>query len=252
LALLDNFCWGNPTLPDRLGSLVRCAQGCHDAAVAYGTPFISGKDSLNNEYTGADGQKHAIPGTLLISAVGIVPDVARTVTSDLKGPGNLLYVVGLTKHELGGSTYYRRHQLLGGQVPQPPQQGLDIFRALHRAMAEGLVRACHDCSEGGLAVTAAEMALGGGWGLELNLGDVPHAPDVDRADTLAFSESLARFIVEVKPDDAPVFETVMAGLPVARVGAVREDARVVFKGLDSQIVIETDLKAVEHAWRGHL
>jgi phosphoribosylformylglycinamidine synthase len=252
IALLDNFCWGNPSLPDRLGSLVRCAQGCYDAAVAYGAPFISGKDSLNNEYTGADGQKHAIPGTLLISAVGLVPDVARTVTSDLKQPGSRLYVVGLTKHELGGSTYYRRHQLSGGQVPQPLQQGLDLFRALHRAIGQGLVRACHDCSEGGLAVAAAEMALSGGLGLELNLGDMPHAPDVDRADVLAFSESLARFIVEVKPDDAPAFEAVMAGLPVAQVGLVREDERVLFYGLDDQLVIGTDLKTVEHAWRGHL
>ncbi|GIK36444.1 MAG: phosphoribosylformylglycinamidine synthase subunit PurL [Chloroflexota bacterium] len=251
IALLDNFCWGNPTLPDRLGSLVRCAQGCYDAAVAYGAPFISGKDSLNNEYTGADGQKHAIPGTLLISAVGLVPDVARTVTSDLKQVGNLLYVVGLTKDELGGSTYYRRHDLAGGQVPQPPQQGLDIFRALHRAIGKGLVWACHDCSEGGLAVAAAEMALGGGLGIELNLGDVPHAPDVDRVDTLAFSESLARFIVEVKPDDAPAFEAVMAGCPVAQVGSVREDERVLFYSSNNQPAIETDLKAVEHAWRGH-
>jgi phosphoribosylformylglycinamidine (FGAM) synthase-like enzyme len=76
VSLLDNFSWGNPNLPDRLGSLVRCVQGCYDAAVAFGAPFISGKDSLNNEYTGADGQKHAIPGTLVVSALGIVPDIA--------------------------------------------------------------------------------------------------------------------------------------------------------------------------------
>ncbi|MGC8782613.1 MAG: AIR synthase related protein, partial [Anaerolineae bacterium] len=94
IALLDNFCWGNPNLPDRLGGLVRSAWGCYDAAVAYGAPFISGKDSLNNEYTGADGRKHAIPGTLLISALGIVPDVSRTVTTALKAAGNRLYLVG--------------------------------------------------------------------------------------------------------------------------------------------------------------
>src|SRR5690606_4780318 len=94
VALLDNFCWGNPNLPDRLGGLVHCAEGCYDAAVAYGAPFISGKDSLNNEYTGADGRKHAIPGTLLISAIGILPDTAHTVTSDLKAAGNRLYVLG--------------------------------------------------------------------------------------------------------------------------------------------------------------
>ena len=87
VSLLDNFCWGNPYLPDRLGGLVRCAQGCYDAAVAYDVPFISGKDSLNNEYNDVDGQRHAIPGTLLISAVGIVPDVHQTVTMDLKAAG---------------------------------------------------------------------------------------------------------------------------------------------------------------------
>ncbi|MCQ3979018.1 MAG: phosphoribosylformylglycinamidine synthase subunit PurL [Anaerolineae bacterium] len=252
VALLDNFCWGNPKLPDRLGSLVRCAQGCYDAAVAYNAPFISGKDSLNNEYTGADGQKHAIPGTLLISAVGIVPDVARTVTSDLKQPGNRLYLLGLTGAELGGSAYYQQHGLAGGQVPQPPATGLETFRALHRAISAGLVRACHDCSEGGLAVAAAEMALGGGLGLELNLGDVSRTPGLDRADELAFSESLGRFVVEVAPDDAPAFEASLAGLPLAHVGTVRADDRLLFYGPDHQPVIETDLVAIGHAWRGHL
>jgi phosphoribosylformylglycinamidine synthase len=180
-----------------------------------------------------------------------VPDVTRTVTSDLKQAGNRLYVAGLTRHELGGSTYYRRHEVAGGQVPQPPTNGLELFRALHQAIQQGLVRACHDCSEGGLAVAATEMALGGGLGFEVNLGAVPHTPDADRADVLAFSESLGRFVVEVAPGDAAAFEAVMVGLPVAQVGLVREDERVIFKGLDGRPVIETDLEAVEDAWRGH-
>lgn len=252
LSLLDNFCWGNPNLPDRLGSLVRCAQGCYEAAVAYGAPFISGKDSLNNEYTGDDGQKHAIPGTLLISAMAIVPDVARTVTADLKEVGNRLYVVGLTANELGGSTYYQQHGVLGANVPQPPACGLDLFRALHRAMSAGLVQACHDCSEGGLAVAAAEMALAGGLGLELNLADVPRASDVARNDVAAFSESLGRFLVEVKPDDAPAFETALIDFPMAAAGYVRPDAWLQMNGLDGKPVVETDLKAIAQAWRGHL
>ncbi|HSN75766.1 MAG TPA: phosphoribosylformylglycinamidine synthase subunit PurS, partial [Anaerolineae bacterium] len=118
VSLLDNFSWGNPNLPDRLGSLVRCVQGCYDAAVAYGAPFISGKDSLNNEYTGADGQKHAIPGTLVVSALGIVPDVNRTVTMDVKHSGDWLYIVGLTRGELGGSSVERRFGL-GETYPHP-------------------------------------------------------------------------------------------------------------------------------------
>ncbi|MFZ2359130.1 MAG: phosphoribosylformylglycinamidine synthase subunit PurS, partial [Anaerolineae bacterium] len=118
VSLLDNFSWGNPNLPDRLGSLVRCVQGCHDAAVAFGAPFISGKDSLNNEYTGADGQKHAIPGTLVVSALATVPDVSRTVTMDLKRSGDWLYIVGLTRGELGGSGLERRFGV-GESHPHP-------------------------------------------------------------------------------------------------------------------------------------
>ena len=252
ISLLDNFCWGNPTLPDRLGGLVRCAQGCHDAAVTYGAPFISGKDSLNNEFTGADGRKHAIPGTLLISALAMVPDVTRTVTMDLKQPGDWLYMVGTTADELGGSAYYRQQGLLGANVPQPPEQGMEIFRALHRAIAGGLVRACHDCSEGGLAVAAAEMSLGGGLGLELNLGDVPCVQGLERDDTFAFSESLARFVVEVTPQDAEAFESCLAGLPAARVGRVRAGKQVTFVGLSGNVVIQTGVDALEQAWRGHL
>ncbi len=257
LALLDNFCWGNPTLPDRLGELVRCVQGCYDAAVAYGAPFISGKDSLNNEYTGLDGSKQAIPGTLLISALGIVPDVSCAVTADLKQAGDLLYVVGVTAAELGGSSYYQRHGVLGGRVPQPPLLALEIYRALYRAMAHHLVRACHDCSEGGLAVAVAEMGLAGGLGLELNLAEVPRTPEVDRDDWIAFSESLGRLVIEVAPEDAARFEDLFRGPPfpngdlrVARVGRVGEGDRVLIKGLDGRPVIKTDLKQIEHAWRG--
>ena len=120
VSLLDNFSWGNPNLPDRLGGLVRCTQGCYDAAVAFGAPFISGKDSLNNEYTGEDGKKHAIPGTLVISALAMVPDVRRTVTMDLKAAGNLLYLVGLTRGEMGGSSYVRMMRSAGNPLPSPP------------------------------------------------------------------------------------------------------------------------------------
>ena len=206
VSLLDNFSWGNPNLPDRLGGLVRCTQGCYDAAVAYGAPFISGKDSLNNEYTGEDGKKHAIPGTLVISALAMVPDVRRTVTMDLKAAGNLLYLVGLTRGEMGGSSYVRMMRSVGnpppptrgresehsgplplvggglgrGSAPQPPDAPLALYRRLHQAIANGLVLSCHDCSEGGLAVAAAEMALAGGLGLDLRLADVPRSAEVDR------------------------------------------------------------------------
>ena len=250
VSLLDNFSWGNPTLPDRLGSLVRCVQGCHDAAVAFGAPFISGKDSLNNEYTGADGQKHAIPGTLVVSALAIVPDIDRTVTMDLKHSGDWLYQVGLTRGELGGSSLARRFDAsTAGIAPQPPENALGMYRALHQAISSGLVQACHDCSEGGLAVAAAEMALAGGLGLELRLADAPRTGDANDDAAIAFSESLGRLLVEVRPSASDRFEALLAGHPVARIGRVSEDSRIAITGLDGQPVIDTDVAVIESAWR---
>nr|WP_290666213.1 phosphoribosylformylglycinamidine synthase subunit PurL [Ardenticatena sp.] len=250
LAILDNFCWGNPNLPDRLGSLVRCAQGCYDAALAYGTPYISGKDSLNNEYTTADGERHAIPGTLLISAIGLVPDIRRTTTLDLKAPGNLLYIVGDTRAELGGSHYADIVGMHDTRVPQPVPNAIERARALHRAMREGLVQACHDCSEGGLGVALAEMALAGRLGVEVNVEAVPGSSDVHDDAMLLFSESLARWVVEVHPDDAAAFEEIMRGIPHARIGAVCAEPTMRILGRAGSLLIETPIVELERAWRG--
>ena len=252
VALLDNFCWGNPNKPDRLGGLVRCARGCHDGAVAFRAPYVSGKDSLNNEYTGADGQKQAIPGTILISALAIVPDVAHTVTSDLKQPGDRLYVVGTTRDELGGSSHYRRHATIGANVPAPPERPLARYRALHTAIAAGLVRACQDCSEGGLAVAAADMAIGGLLGLTLDLGAVPGATTLPNDATAAFSESLGRFVVAVAPEYAAAFEELLANHAVACVGAVTDDGQLRLTGREGDEVASVSVSELRHAWRGHV
>ncbi len=256
VAILDNFCWGNPNLPDRLGSLVRCAQGCHDAAVAYGTPFISGKDSLNNEYTGVDGQKHAIPGTLLISAVGIVPDVNHTTTMDLKQPGNLLYLIGQTHNELGGSHYHltinhSQFTIHNSPAPQPVPNALNRLRAVHQTIRRGLVQACHDCSEGGMAVAMAEMCLAGRLGATINLADVPDAEKLALDDALLFSESAGRFVVEVRPDDAKAFETLLEDVPHARIGQVDGGPLLRVNGLTQQPLFTLNVSDLEQAWRGY-
>ncbi|MBN1890986.1 MAG: hypothetical protein JW850_23520, partial [Thermoflexales bacterium] len=252
IALLDNFCWGNPRLPDRLGGLVRAAQGCHDAALAYGTPFVSGKDSLNNEYVDPGGQKRAIPPTLLISSLAIVPDVRQTVTMDLKTPGNLVYLLGETRAELGASLYYRLAQpdALGEAVPAPVPDALETMRALHTAMRQGIVRACHDLSEGGLAVAAAEMALAGRLGLDLELAKMPRAPGVDADDTALFAESSARFLVEVAPEDGEGFEQALAGRPLARIGQVSAENLLRVRGLQGEVVIECPIDELLKAWQG--
>jgi phosphoribosylformylglycinamidine synthase len=222
LALLDNFCWGDPRRPETLGMLVEAARGCHDAALHYRAPFISGKDSLNNEYLGADGQRHAIPPTLLISAVGLIADVNRAVTMDLKEPGNIVYLLGETRPDLGGSHWSLIHASPNGDqpsVPGLPEYALALYRALHSAMQAGLVRACHDLSEGGLAVAAAEMGIGGRLGLALTL---------DTADpvTALFGESNGRLLAEVRPGNTAAFEAHFAGLPARRVGIVTGSDRL--------------------------
>ncbi len=249
VALLDNFCWGNPNLPDRLGGLVRAAQGCHDAAVTYGAPFVSGKDSLNNEYVDPDGVKTPIPPTLLISALGFVPDVRRAVTMDLKSPGSRLYAIGETRAELGGSALCALKGILGQNVPAPVPSAIEAMRALHRAMQQGLVRACHDCSEGGLGVVAAEMAFAGGLGLSLCLSDLPRSRDVTDDATALFAETSGRFLVEVAEADAEAFERTMVEAKCACIGQTGGDA-LRASGLDGEVILDVDLGLLKAAWQG--
>jgi phosphoribosylformylglycinamidine synthase II len=258
-AILDNFCWGDPRLPDRMAGLVRAAAGCYDAAVAYGAPFISGKDSLNNEYRDAEGRRTPIPPTLLISALALVPDIRRAVTSDFKEPGNAVYLVGLTKAELGGSHLLDAlpasciSPALSDALMQMPRvdlaQAPQLMAALRTAISAGLVRACHDLSEGGLGVAIAEMALAGNLGVTLDVRAVPHNPAAADDLVLLFSESPTRFLVEVRPADASAFEAAMNGHACARVGAVTE-ADVVITGLMGETLAHLSLSAVKTAWQG--
>jgi phosphoribosylformylglycinamidine synthase len=248
VALLDNFCWGNTDRPEVLGSLVRAALACRDVAVAYGMPFISGKDSLNNEYH-SGGRHVAIPPTLLVSALGRVPDVRRCVTMDLKAPGNLLLLLGLTKDEMGGSHYHLVRGLSGGGVP-----GVDlrlaprIFRGLHEAIRRGLVRSCHDLSEGGLAAAAAEMAFAGGVGAELTQPGASDGPLSN--EVLLFSESNTRFLVEVRPDDAAaVRECLGDEVPVAEVGRTTAQPRLRIADPRGVWLVDAALAELKEAWQ---
>src|SRR5262249_46407462 len=149
------------------------AEACRDVALAYGTPFISGKDSLNNEYV-EQGTSLAIPPTLLISAIGPVDDVRSCVTMDLKQPGNILMLLGQTRNELGGSIWSHVYSEGGGRCPRVDLKlGPRSMAAVHAAIKRGLLASCHDLSEGGLAVALAEMAFSGGFGAEVMLEEVP-------------------------------------------------------------------------------
>jgi phosphoribosylformylglycinamidine synthase len=257
IALLDNFCWGNPERPQTMGALVLAAQACHDLALAYGTPFISGKDSLNNEYT-HEGRSLAIPPTLLISAIGQVPDVRSCVTMDLKEPGNLLAVLGQTRLELGGSAWAQVHGHAGGRVPRvDPSVGRACFHQLHTAMRRGLVRSCHDVSEGGLAVALAEMAIAGGVGARVELAGVPRTDDAAIDFALLFSESPSRFVLEVVPHCWDELGSILGEAPLGRLGAVTaagadrsaHPPRLTVVGLGKNVVIDVNIADLKAAWQ---
>jgi phosphoribosylformylglycinamidine synthase II len=217
ISLLDNFCWGNPRLPDRMGGLLRCAEGCGDAALAFGAPYVSGKDSLNNEFTGADGQKHSIPGTILITALGIVPDTNATTHSTIYTAGAALFLVGETRDELGGSALVHHLRASSSRVPKPTVHALETARAIHQSLRAGLVSACHDCSEGGLGIALAEMIMDSDVGLTVNLADASTGDTMSDV-RLLFSESLSRYLVAVEPAHEAAFLERMSDLPHARIG----------------------------------
>jgi phosphoribosylformylglycinamidine synthase len=249
-AILDNFCWGNVNDPAVLGALVRAAEACRDVAVAFGTPFISGKDSLNNTYAGKQGERLDIPHTLLISALSRVEDVRRCVTMDLKEPGNSLYLVGLTRDELAGSHFSLVTGQSGSNLPRVDLNAAPaIFSAVHAAITKGLVRSCHDLSEGGLAVAVAEMAFAGNVGVDVSeLGSLPGAEGLSDEARL-FSESATRFLLEVRPDNATAFEAILAGLPVVRLGVTVAEPRLRIAGTNKEWLVWVKLKELKEAWQ---
>ena len=252
IAILDNFCWGHTDRPATLGSLVRAALACRDLSVKFQTPFISGKDSLHNEfsYTGEDGNRQtiSIPSTLLISAMGQVDDVATCVTMDLKTPGNLLYQIGLTKDELGGSHWTLVSETSGGNVPQVDIDGaIATYTATHAAIKSGLIRSCHDISEGGLAAAVAEMAFAGGFGAEVDVAAIE--VEGSNADLLRlFAESNSRFVVEVTPENQAAFEAAFDGVAVTALGKVTDGDSVTIANGDMTLISES-LAKLKSSWQ---
>jgi phosphoribosylformylglycinamidine synthase II len=244
IALLDNFVWGNPEKPERLGSLVRACQACYDIATSFRTPFISGKDSLYNE-----SPMGPVTPTLLITAVGIVPDIRSAVSMDLKTPGNLLYLVGNTYSELGGSEYYKLKGFLGKSVPKVrATRARKTFSGLTKAMGEGVIKSCHDLSEGGLAVAASEMAFAGGYGLEMDL-KAARSKLITRNDFLLFSESNSRFLVEVAKQDRFEFEDLMKNKACAQIGEVTSDQKLLVCGLNGKAAVDAGLAELRRSWK---
>jgi phosphoribosylformylglycinamidine synthase len=240
VALLDNFSWGDPRRSSTLGELVAAVEGCCSAARRFGAPFVSGKDSLNNEYVGADGQRHAVPPTLVITAVAHLPDADNCVTTDLSEPGNLLLLIGQTRTEFAGShlDLLRGAPVEPGIAPLPALDAPGDYRRLHAAMQQDLVEACHDVSEGGLAVAVAEMCIAGRLGATIT--SLPH----DDLATALFAESCGRLVVEVRPERLDSFLDVLDGRAQV-IGLVNDESNLAFPG-----VAPIDVQALVDAFTG--
>ena len=256
IAILDNFCWGNTDRPETLGTLVRAALACKDTAIAFGTPFISGKDSLNNEFSfvDANGQKQtvAIPSSLLISALGQLDDVEQAVTMDLKAAGNVLLLIGPTANELGGSHYAQVNGLNGGAVPRVDLAlAPRIFSTVHEAIRNGLVRSCHDLSEGGLAAAVSEMAFAGGLGVSLDLQSLATSSGLSDDAVLLFSESNSRFVLEVPTTAQAEVESLCrsSNVPVVKLGDITSTDRVQIRGAAGAMVIDSALDELKQSWK---
>ncbi len=255
LAGLDNFCWCDPVRseknPDgtyKLAQLVRANQALYDMTMAYGVPCISGKDSMKNDYQIGD-IRISIPPTLLFSILGKMEDVRKAVTMDAKRAGDLVYLLGKTYRELGGSEWYALHGAVGNAVPRVnPLEARPLYEALHGAIEAGLVASCHDCSDGGLGVALAETAFAGGLGLRINLAAVP-AEGIARNDHLLFSESQSRFVATVRPEAREAFEAAFAGSVFARIGEVIPEGVLRIDGIGGARVVEEKLDGLKAAWQ---
>ncbi len=255
LAGIDNFCWCDPVesekTPDgryKLAQLVRANRALYDYTKAYGVPCISGKDSMKNDYLIGE-VKISIPPTLLFSTMGKIEDVRKAVTMDAKRSGDLVYVLGETREELGGSEWFALHGFTGNNVPKVnAAKAKKLYRALTGAIDRGLVASCHDCSDGGLGIALAEVAFAGGLGMNVDLSRVPRE-GIERDDYLLFSESQSRFVATISPESKEEFENIMAGNIFACAGKVTSESAFIIYGTDGKNIIEEDINDLKKVWQ---
>jgi phosphoribosylformylglycinamidine synthase len=265
MAVIDNFCWPdplpserNPDATHKLAQLVRANRGLYDLAKLYGTPFVSGKDSMKNDFVGRSrfgkDVKISVPPTVLVTALAKVPDVSKTVSSDFQKEGDSIYLLGRSRRDMGGSELEDAFGLPSSVLKSAPslngEENLRLYRTLHQAIQQGLLRSAHDCSEGGMLVALAESAIGGMLGVSAPMENLTE-------DLLAFGGSLAefffnespgRFVVSVDPAKEAAFVKLFAGQHCLKFGTVVPDIlRFTRHGL---VILDCPVKEAKRAWRG--
>ena len=248
LAILDNFCWTQSNDPESLGKLKRAAEACYKYAVAYGTPYISGKDSMFNDFRGFDSQgkptEISVLPTLLISSIGVAYDSNKVVSLDAKNPGDIVYILGETFDELGGSEYFASLDAVGNAVPKvDAKKNSKLYHDLYNAIQKNLVASSQSVNRGGLGVALAKTSMGGMLGMTIDLNKL-HG-DTSRDDFALYSESQGRILVTVSPKNAEEFEEKLKGNTIAKIGEIADDGQLTITGKHGVIVkaLVTDMLA---------
>jgi phosphoribosylformylglycinamidine synthase len=252
-AALDNFCWCDPVEsprnPDgayKLAQLVRANRALYDYTVAFSCPLVSGKDSMKNDYIN-EGLKISVPPTLLVSAIGRIEDATKAVTMDAKKPGDIVYLLGITKNELGAGEYLASFGIIGSSVPKVhARTALERYKRLHAAIKKGLIASAHDCSDGGLVVALAEKAFAGGLGIEADIAEVKTEGKLTDTQIL-YSETASRIIITVRPENAEAVEAFFES-DISRIGRVTMQRSLKLKGA-SGIIIESSIDELKTAWK---
>ena len=248
LALLDNICWCSSDDPERLGQLKRAIEGIYNLAVSYKTPFISGKDSMFNDFRGYDAHGEPVlisaPPTLLTSSIGVIPDVAQSISLAPKAVGDTLYLLGETLDECGGSEYYDMLGHIGSHVPETNDAvNRKLYQRYSNAARKNLITSALALGHGGLAAGLAKKAIAGRIGLDVDLSKI--GSDL-RLDTLLFSESTGRILVSVAPQNKKAFEKALSGYPhIYEIGFTAYS-----KKLNINNSLKLDIKALEKAYKG--
>lgn len=256
-ACLDNFCWCDPIesekTPDgpyKLAQLVRANKALYDYTIAFECPCISGKDSMKNDYSIGD-TKISIPPTVLFSVIGKIQDVKKAITMDIKHPDDMVYILGITKKEMGGSEYLASCDTVGGSVPKVDAISANRrYKNLYKAIQKGLVASAHDVSDGGLIIAASEMAFAGGFGLEIDLSKVPIEKDLVDTEIL-YSETPSRILIAVEQKNKDLIEKIFDGDAIC-IGKSNKDKRFKVKGLGQKPLIDTNISTLKKAWKATL
>lgn len=241
LAILDNFCWCSSYNESRLAQLVDSVKACYDTAVAYGTPFISGKDSMFNDFKGYDEKGNpvaiSIPPTLLISAISVMKDFSKSVTPEFKMAGDVIYLLGETHDELGASEYYKLigKDAIGNVVPKvDTKKNMKTYQALENAISKELLASAISVNSGGVATALAKASVGGLFGVNIDLKNMKGSAAT--IDAKLFSESQGRIVVSIAPKNVKAFEKMMAKVLYAKIGIVTKDKNFVIKNAGKKVV----------------